>query len=72
MQAVRRKVVIIHYENNRIFREIIYGQAYQGIEAEMSAYFERFITILLDISKKNFKFMIIHFSYHMRYFSSSL
>ena len=40
MQALRRKMVIIHYENNRIFREIIYGQVYQGIEVEMSAYFQ--------------------------------
>ena len=60
MQAVRRKMVIIHYENNRIFREIIYGQVYQGIEVEMSAYFKRFITILYEISKKNFECTIIH------------
>ena len=60
-------MVIIHYENNRIFKEIIYGQAYHGIEAEMSAYVERFITILFEISKKNFRFTIIHFfiSYSM-------
>ena len=62
MQAVRRKMVIIHYENNRIFREIIYGQVYQGIEVEMSAYFKRFITILYEISKKNFECTIIHSS----------
>ena len=60
MQALRRKMVIIHYENNRIFREIIYGQVYQCIEVEMSAYFKRFITILYEILKKNFECTIIN------------